>query len=38
MNLTKQILIAMVLAVVLGSITQVLLADQTLNDTLRYLL
>lgn len=38
MNLTKQILIAMVLAVVLGSITQVLLADQALNDTLRYLL
>ena len=38
MNLTKHILIAMVLAVVLGSLTQVLLADQTLNDTLRYLL
>ena len=38
MNLTKRILIAMALAVVLGSITQVLLSDDTLNSTLRYLL
>ena len=38
MNLTKRILIAMLLAVVLGSITQVLLADETLNETLRYVL
>lgn len=38
MNLTKRILIAMLLAVVLGSITQVLLADETLNDSVRYLL
>lgn len=38
MNLTKRILIAMALAVVLGSITQVLLADDGLNQTLRYIL
>lgn len=38
MNLTKRILIAMLLAVVLGSITQVLLSDETLNETLRYVL
>lgn len=38
MNLTKRILIAMVLAVVLGSITQVLLADETLHEILRYIL
>jgi Na+/H+-dicarboxylate symporter len=38
MNLTKRILIAMLLAVVLGSITQVLLTDETLNETLRYVL
>ncbi|WP_420589236.1 dicarboxylate/amino acid:cation symporter [Bacterioplanoides sp.] len=38
MNLTKRILIAMLLAVVLGSITQVLLADETLNEILRYIL